>query len=381
MMSQAIGKIGIRAEMRAKMRVTWAGMALYLGATGCTIVVPTPDPPKPKVVVINKGDTTPKTIPPLEAHALFVMNLHQSSANLAPYYVTVADALIAGLALHHINVVRWAVVPTYPGSDGLRLLLGAQTPVTLQPIPGYGGAGGAVVDRGGYGGYGGYGGGYGGTSGGLPIPLPAFDIAPTPPPIPTTLPPDLPPIPTLPNGTDVVTALQKLAATGKYDGLTTTSEAEGVVRTGQNLIATQLPAELGRARRRGVLRSPAQPVPGDLPAAAVAPLQSGDARVRRRRAFTRRHLHRQRARRHGELAALRERRDADRPGRARGHQHDRGRESRRLPHALPEDQRLPARSVRRHGAVVDAVFHSPARGAERRPPGHRPGGRSVRADR
>jgi hypothetical protein len=102
-----------------------------------------------------------------------------------------------------------------------------------------------VAGRGGYGGYGGYGGGYGGTSGGLPIPLPAFDIAPTPTPIPTTLPPDLPPIPTLPNGTDVVTALQKLAATGKYDGLGTSSEAEGVVRTGQNLITTQLPPDLG----------------------------------------------------------------------------------------------------------------------------------------
>ena len=235
---QMIGSVGTKGM--------FAGLALYLATMGCTIVVPAPDPPKTKVVVINKGDKTPTTIKPLEAHALFVMNLHQSSANLAPYYVTVADALLAGLALHNINVVRWAVVPTYPGTDGLRLLLGAQTPVTLQPIPGYGGAGGGIVNNGGYGGYSGYG-GYGGSSG-IPIPLPSFDNAPaaTPAPsIPTGLPTDLPPIPTLPDGTDVVTALQKLAATGKYDGVGVTSEAEGIVRTGQNLIATQLPAELG----------------------------------------------------------------------------------------------------------------------------------------
>ena len=43
-----------------------------------------------------KGGNPPPPLQPLEAHALFVMNLHQSSANLAPYYVTVADALLAG---------------------------------------------------------------------------------------------------------------------------------------------------------------------------------------------------------------------------------------------------------------------------------------------
>ena len=62
-----------------------------------------------------KGGNSPPPQKPLEAHALFVMNLHQSSANLAPYYVTVADALLAGLATRGINVIRWAVVPTYPG--------------------------------------------------------------------------------------------------------------------------------------------------------------------------------------------------------------------------------------------------------------------------
>ena len=83
-----------------------------------------------------KGGNPPPPLQPLEAHALFVMNLHQSSANLAPYYVTVADALLAGLATRGINVIRWAVVPTYPGADGMKLLFGAQTPPTFQPIPG-----------------------------------------------------------------------------------------------------------------------------------------------------------------------------------------------------------------------------------------------------
>ncbi len=175
------------------------------------------------------------------------MNLHQSSANLAPYYVTVADALLAGLAARGLNVVRWAVVPTYPGTDGMKLLLGAQAPVTLQPIPGL--DGGMIGISTGVGGATGY--GYGGSTGSrdagtsyppLPLPAPA-DTMPTVPPI--VVPPDLPAVPTLPNGTDIVTDLQKLAATGNYDGMNTTSEAAGVVTVGSHLVAAQLPPELG----------------------------------------------------------------------------------------------------------------------------------------
>src|SRR5947209_1283824 len=114
-----------------------AGVSLctLLTSAGCTIVVPPQDKPMTKVVVVNMG-TKPPPPKPLEAHALFVMNLHQSSANLAQYYVTIADALLAGLGERGINVVRWAVVPTYPGADGMKLLFGAQAPTTLQPIPG-----------------------------------------------------------------------------------------------------------------------------------------------------------------------------------------------------------------------------------------------------
>ena len=111
--------------------------------------------PRPKTIVITKGGNPPPPPKPLEAHALFVMNLHQSSANLAPYYVTVADALLAGLATRGINVIRWAVVPTYPGTDGMKLLFGAQTPLTLQPIPGL--DGGSIGISNGIGGASGYG--------------------------------------------------------------------------------------------------------------------------------------------------------------------------------------------------------------------------------
>jgi hypothetical protein len=224
--------------MNGMSRVGAGAVSLLLTVMGCTIVVPTPDPPKPpQIITVNPQDKPKTTVPALEAHALFVMNLHQSSANLAQYYVNVADGLIAGLALRNINVVRWAVVPTYPGADGMKLLLGAQTPVTLPPIPGVDGGPLGIPT------------GIGGSSGGIPI-LPYSDNAPasTPTPtIPTTggLPAGLPPIPTLPNGTDIVTALQQLAATGKYDGVGTTSEAAGVVALGQHLVATELPPELG----------------------------------------------------------------------------------------------------------------------------------------
>jgi hypothetical protein len=63
--------------------------------------------------------------------------------------------------------------------------------------------------------------------------------------LPPGLPTDLPAVPTLPNGTDIVTTLRQLAATGKYDGIGTTNEAEGVVRTGQHLVEARLPPDLG----------------------------------------------------------------------------------------------------------------------------------------
>jgi hypothetical protein len=216
------------------------GVTALLLAAACTIVVPAPDPPKPKTVVVTVDNSGPPKPPALEAHALFVMNLHQSSANLAPYYVTIADALIAGLTTRGINVVRWSVVPTYPGADGMRLLFGAQTPVvppTLPPIPGLGGAGGGSTRMGSAGS------GAGGASGGppLPVPIPApADTQSVP-----TFPPDLPAVPTLPNGTDIVSALQQLAASGKYDGVGTTNEAEGVIRTGNHLVEAHLPPDLG----------------------------------------------------------------------------------------------------------------------------------------
>ncbi|HET6146925.1 MAG TPA: hypothetical protein VFH68_05295 [Polyangia bacterium] len=220
-------------SLRNRSLAAGAALAGALLAADCTIVVPPPPKEKPPVVIIDPGKQPPKP-KPVEAHALFVMNLHQSSANLAQYYVTIADALIAGLATRGVNVARWAVVPTYPGAEGMKLLFGAQTPTdppTLPPIPGFGGAGGGrAMD------------GFGGTSGGPPIPpipAPAFDTtSPTPP-------PDLPAIPTLPNGTDIVTALQQLAATGKYDGIGTTNEAEGVIRTGNHLVEAHLPPDLG----------------------------------------------------------------------------------------------------------------------------------------
>ncbi len=234
------------------MNRVWAGaVSLLLAVGGCTIVVPAPDDmTKTKTIVIMKGGGSPPPQKALEAHALFVMNLHQSSANLAPYYVTVADALLAGLAARGINVVRWAVVPTYPGADGMRLLFGAQTPVTLQPIPGL--DGGSIAIPTGAGGatgiYNGMAGSTGARDAGAiynpPIPAPApADTTPTVPPL--VVPPDLPAVPTLPNGTDIVSELQKLAATGNYDGMDTTSEAGGVVAVGNHLVAAELPAELG----------------------------------------------------------------------------------------------------------------------------------------
>ncbi len=242
-----------RFERMTGMNRVWAGAAsLLLAAGGCTIVVPTPDDMKPpKTIVITKGGNPPPPAKALEAHALFVMNLHQSSANLAPYYVTVADALLAGLAVRGINVIRWAVVPTYPGADGMRLLFGALTPPTLQPIPGLDGGSIGVTNGNGTGGAMGSsrlgpGGSTGYVDAGIPpvLPSPApADTTPTVPPI--VIPPDLPAVPTLPNGTDIVSELQKLAATGDYDGMNTTSEAGGVVSVGSHLVAAQLPPDLG----------------------------------------------------------------------------------------------------------------------------------------
>jgi hypothetical protein len=240
-----------RFERMTGMNRVWTGaLSLVLAVAGCTIVVPPPDDMKPpKTIIIMKGGNSPPPLQPLEAHALFVMNLHQSSANLAPYYVTVADALLAGLATRGINVIRWAVVPTYPGTDGMKLLFGAQTPPTFQPIPGL--DGGLIGTSNGIGGATGTRTGGAGSTGAIdagtiypPLPLPApADTTPTVPPI--VIPPDLPAIPTLPNGNDIVSELQKLAATGNYDGMNTTSEAAGVVSVGSHLVAAQLPPDLG----------------------------------------------------------------------------------------------------------------------------------------
>jgi hypothetical protein len=199
-----------------------AALALA-AAAGCTIVVPPGEgdggPPKPYPVPTPTLDAAP--IKPLEAHLLFVMNLQQSSANLAPDYGSLAELLVEGLGQRTIEVTRWAVVPTYPGADGLRLLLG-QSQGTLPsnpriPLPG------VDVDAGG---------------GPIPIPLPG-DTSPVPA-LPTGI-----PIPQQANESDIVSALQTLAASGRYDGIGTTNEAEGTVRTGQHLVDAQLPPELG----------------------------------------------------------------------------------------------------------------------------------------
>ena len=220
-------------SFRGRNVAAWTALVGLLVASACTIVVP-PPPEKTKTVVIQVPGKEPPKPKPVEAHALFVMNLHQSSANLADYYVTIADALIAGLAARGINVARWAVIPTYPGADGMKLLFGAQTPTdppTLPPIPGFGGAGGATITDGV--------GGNNGPAPSVPLPAPASDTAAP------IIPPDLPAVPTLPDGTDIVTTLRKLAASGKYDGIGTTNEAEGVIRTGQHLVEARLPPELG----------------------------------------------------------------------------------------------------------------------------------------
>jgi hypothetical protein len=222
--------------LEEKLKRLFGGLALLLGA-GCTIVIPPPkkDPPPPPVVIMVPGDP-PLAPKPVEAHALFVMNLQQSSANLAPDYVTMADALMAGLATRGVQVVRWAVVPTYPGAQGLQLLLGGQAlppaPTTLPPLlppsigPGVGGSSGT-----------------GGGDGTIARPAP-LRAAPSGSPA-DTLPADLPAIPPLPSGAEIVPTLQQIAASGLYDGVGTVSEAEGVVRTGANLVDARLPPELG----------------------------------------------------------------------------------------------------------------------------------------
>jgi hypothetical protein len=202
-----------------------AAALVTAAAAGCTIVVPPgggngdggDGGKKPMPFPVPTADVKPPKI--IEAHLLFVMNLHQSSANLAPDYGQLATTLVAGLEQRGIDVVRWAVVPTYPGQDGLRLLLGQAAlssggttritpPTNLIP-----------------------------DAGSFPIPLPGggppADLAPPTYPDPTG------------QGTDIISTLQQLAASGRFDGIGTTNEAEGTVRVGQHLVDAQLPPELG----------------------------------------------------------------------------------------------------------------------------------------
>jgi len=216
-------QMGAQANVSTRFRRTLAGMALgaaalvTVAATGCTIVVPPAggdgngDGGK-KPFPVPTPDTNPPKI--VEAHMLFVLNLHQSSANLAPDYGSLADSLVTGLQLLGIDVVRWAVVPTYPGQDGLKLLLGqAQLPS--------------------------------GTTTHIPSPTSLFPDAGLPAlPLPNDTAPPTYPDPTAGAG-DLVSSLQQLAASGRFDGIGTTNEAEGTIRVGQHLVDAQLPPELG----------------------------------------------------------------------------------------------------------------------------------------
>jgi hypothetical protein len=219
-------RLVISKAARAAAKV--AATAVVTLWAGCTIVIPAPDPPKPPVIIMIPGaGNAPPPPTPVPAHVLFVMNLQQSSANLAPSYTALAEMLLAGLQKRGVNVERWAVVPTYPGNQGLQLLLGGDlSGATSGSIPG--------VDA------------------GTPIygpPIPAsqpHDTAPVPS-VPTIIPPG-----GLPSGTSqqltpdqITSTLQQLAASGQFDGTDTRSEAEGVVRVGQHLVDATLPPDLG----------------------------------------------------------------------------------------------------------------------------------------
>jgi hypothetical protein len=194
--------------------------AAALLATGaCTIVVPpgkdaepmpvpTPEPPAPKNLA--------------QAHVLFVMNLHQSSANLASGYARIAEGFIQGLAVFEIDVVRWAVMPTYVGDDGPRLLLGGGAPLPTSP----GGPGGRLVD----------GGVITDAGVGMRMRIPTDEAGGTDGPV---LPAPRTQVP------DLVLALQALASSGKYDGPGVVGEADGVVRLGRQLAGARLPVAQG----------------------------------------------------------------------------------------------------------------------------------------
>lgn len=190
------------------MRFTTVAALLLAGS--CTVVVPGPGS-GPGPGGGPDGDYTPPPPKPVEADLLFVINLDQSSANMAPHYAGefdtpgIADSLIEGLSLIGVNVTHWAVIPAYPpAGGGIRLLDGGgpgfSVPMIIQPGPG--------------------------APGGAPDGAAA-------------------PSNTSVTTTDVATQLQLLAATGNYDGPGSVSEAEGIVPVGQALDDAHLPPELG----------------------------------------------------------------------------------------------------------------------------------------
>jgi hypothetical protein len=195
--------------------VAWAG-----GLGGCTIVVPGG---QDAMLVPVPVPTPPPTPPKVPAHALFVVNLHQSSANLAYYYDSIIRTLVGQLDVLGVSVLRWAITPTYPStrSDVPVLVYGESmtaasaagaatgaTGTTSQPLS-------AAQD-----------GGATGARPALPNPDASFDAG-----LPTQ-PPQLPVI------------LQQLAASGLFDGTPTTAEGGGLVSLGAALGQARLPAEL-----------------------------------------------------------------------------------------------------------------------------------------
>jgi hypothetical protein len=148
--------------------------------SACTIVV-APDPPPPPPPVIVAPPPSPPPVKPLEAHLLFVVNLHTSAANLAAPYANLITEIVQGLSTLNVRAVRWAITATYPGADGPRLLLGAATTPDAEP----------------------------------------------------TFPADLP------------GALRSLATSGRYDGASTVNESQGLLSLGHDLAGVRLPAEQG----------------------------------------------------------------------------------------------------------------------------------------
>jgi hypothetical protein len=183
-------------------------LAVALGGS-CTVVTTGPgNDASVQVEVPARDDVPPVKL--VDAQVLFVMNLEQSSANLANNYSSLAMSLMNGLGELGVSVVRWAVVPTYPGQGGVRLVYGGGTDLVAPSSPT------STFD------------------GGIDPIKPAGDAAATPP----------APVRSV-SVLDMVSTLEQLAASGQYDGPGTVSEAEGTVDTGQDLIDARLPPEVG----------------------------------------------------------------------------------------------------------------------------------------